>query len=53
VAAIGKCLTDETFRRTVQTCSNPYGAGNAGAQICDVLASVPLDLRLIQKKMTY
>jgi UDP-N-acetylglucosamine 2-epimerase (non-hydrolysing)/GDP/UDP-N,N'-diacetylbacillosamine 2-epimerase (hydrolysing) len=53
LTAIEKCLFDETFRQTVKTCSNPYGAGNAGAQICDVLASVPLDLRLIQKKMTY
>lgn len=30
-----------------------YGSGNAGKQIADVLATVPLDATLMQKRMTY
>jgi len=51
--AIGRCLTDQAFLEAVRTCSNPYGAGNAGKQICQTLATVPIDLRLLQKKLTY
>lgn len=51
--AIDQCLHDELFRKVVQTCTNPYGAGDAGRQIAEVLATIPLDRRLIQKRMTY
>lgn len=53
LAAIHRSITDEEFRLQCQTCVNPYGAGNAGAKIAEVLATVPLDSRLLQKKMTY
>lgn len=53
LAAIDRSLHDEAFRSQVRTCENPYGAGNAGPRICDVLATVPIDARLIQKRMTY
>jgi UDP-hydrolysing UDP-N-acetyl-D-glucosamine 2-epimerase len=52
-AAIRQCLFDETFRAKVRACTNPYGAGNAGPRIAQVLATIPLDMSLIQKKMTY
>lgn len=52
-AAIEKCLFDEAWKRQAKTCPNPYGAGNAGARIAEVLATIPLDRALIQKKMTY
>jgi UDP-hydrolysing UDP-N-acetyl-D-glucosamine 2-epimerase len=52
-AAITRCVEDEAFRRQCQTCDNPYGAGDAGRRIADVLATMPIDLRLLQKKMTY
>jgi len=51
--AIRRCLEDETFLETVRTCPNPYGAGDAGPRIAEVLATVDLDAALIQKKMTY
>jgi UDP-N-acetylglucosamine 2-epimerase (non-hydrolysing)/GDP/UDP-N,N'-diacetylbacillosamine 2-epimerase (hydrolysing) len=51
--AIRKCINDENFLETVRTCPNPYGAGNAGPRIADVLATVELNRALIQKKMTY
>jgi UDP-N-acetylglucosamine 2-epimerase (non-hydrolysing)/GDP/UDP-N,N'-diacetylbacillosamine 2-epimerase (hydrolysing) len=53
LAAIHRSVADEAFRRQCQTCKNPYGAGNAGPKIAEVLATVPLDSHLLQKKMTY
>jgi UDP-hydrolysing UDP-N-acetyl-D-glucosamine 2-epimerase len=51
--AIQRCIADENFRLQCQTCKNPYGAGNAGPKIAEVLATMPLDSHLLQKKMTY
>jgi UDP-hydrolysing UDP-N-acetyl-D-glucosamine 2-epimerase len=51
--ALRRCIEDQAFRAQVKTCTNPYGAGDAGPRIAEVLATVPLDARLIQKKMTY
>lgn len=51
--AIHKCLYDDKFKDRVRNGSNPYGAGNAGKQIADVLATTNIDLKLVQKKMTY
>jgi UDP-hydrolysing UDP-N-acetyl-D-glucosamine 2-epimerase len=51
--AIWRCLYDEPFKEQVRTAPNPYGAGNAGPRIADVLATIPIDQRLIQKRMTY
>jgi UDP-hydrolysing UDP-N-acetyl-D-glucosamine 2-epimerase len=53
LAAIHKSVADEEFRYQCQTCKNPYGAGNAGPKIAEVLATIPIDSRLLQKKMTY
>lgn len=52
IAAIKKGLFDEEFRRICRTVHNPYGVGDAGKKIADVLATVPLDERLIRKRMT-
>jgi UDP-hydrolysing UDP-N-acetyl-D-glucosamine 2-epimerase len=52
-AAIRRCVDDDEFRRQCQTCENPYGAGNAGPRIADVLATIPINARLLQKRMTY
>ena len=51
--AIDCCLHDEGFKQQVSTCANPYGAGNAGPRIAEVLATVEITPDLIQKKMTY
>ncbi len=53
VAAIDRALHDAAFRETVRTCTNPYGAGNAGKRIADVLADTSITPRLVQKQMTY
>ena len=53
LAAIDRCLHDESFKERVRTCANPYGAGDAGRRIADVLGTIAIDQRLIQKRMTY
>lgn len=51
-AAIRRCLVDAAFIEHCRTCENPYGTGNAGKKIAEVLATVPLDQALITKQMT-
>jgi UDP-hydrolysing UDP-N-acetyl-D-glucosamine 2-epimerase len=51
-AAIRKSVNDTEFRTHCQTCDNPYGEGNAGKRIAELLATLPLGPELLQKKMT-
>lgn len=51
VAAVERALFDEDFRARCRVADNPYGIGMAGRKIAAVLAEVPLDKRLIQKRM--
>ena len=53
VAAVRRSVGDEPFRALCRTCDNPYGAGDAGKRIADLLATVPINAALLQKKMTY
>jgi len=48
-----KALRDDSFRSACANAKNPYGAGNAGPRIAEILATVPLDGALLQKKMTF
>jgi UDP-hydrolysing UDP-N-acetyl-D-glucosamine 2-epimerase len=52
-AAIGRCLHDERFRAQVRESRNPYGAGNAGPRIAEILATIDISPALVQKQMTY
>lgn len=53
ISAVRKALDDEGFRRRCRNSKNPYGAGNAGEQIAHVLATIDINMRLLQKRMTY
>ncbi len=53
VEAIDRCLHDPLFRETVRTSENPYGAGNSGQRLAEVLATIPIDGNLLRKRMTY
>jgi len=53
VRACKKCLYDENFRLQSRTCDNPYGGGDSGKQVAQVLAKIKIDNDLIQKKMTF
>jgi UDP-N-acetylglucosamine 2-epimerase (non-hydrolysing)/GDP/UDP-N,N'-diacetylbacillosamine 2-epimerase (hydrolysing) len=52
-AALERCLFDETFIHQARRCSNPYGGGDAGKKVAEVLATTEINPHLIQKKMTY
>lgn len=51
-AAMRRCLYDEDFRVLCRRAENPYWLGDAGPKIAEVLATVPLDQRIIRKRMT-
>ena len=53
ISAIEKSLNDESFRELCSNCKNPYGEGNSGEIIADILSSVKLGKQLIQKLITY
>lgn len=50
--AIDQVISDE-FMDSLENIVNPYGDGNASSRIVEVLASVELDKKLIQKQITY
>jgi UDP-hydrolysing UDP-N-acetyl-D-glucosamine 2-epimerase len=52
-AAARRCVDDEMFRAACRCGSNPYGSGDAGLRIAGILATTPLDQRLLQKRLTY
>jgi len=52
-AAVRKCVDDTAFRLQCRICENPYGAGSAGRKVAEVLSTVPVNTRLLQKRMTY
>ncbi|MXQ09148.1 UDP-N-acetylglucosamine 2-epimerase (hydrolyzing) [Alphaproteobacteria bacterium GH1-50] len=52
-AAIDRCLNDAAFRELARTCPNPYGEGDTGPRVADILAGLDLsDPGLLQKKLT-
>ncbi len=54
IKAIKKALFNEDFRRTVKKSANPFAVGkNGGKKIARVLASVEIDDKLLQKRLTF
>ncbi|BDU71013.1 UDP-N-acetyl glucosamine 2-epimerase [Mesoterricola silvestris] len=51
--AMRRCVDDAEFRALCRTCFNPYGEGQAGPRIADVLATLPMGQALVRKKMTF
>lgn len=49
--AVEYSLFDQSFREICRHAENPYWLGDAGPKIADILARVPLDQKLIRKKM--
>jgi UDP-hydrolysing UDP-N-acetyl-D-glucosamine 2-epimerase len=52
LSSVNRCLSDEEFRALCRQAENPYGLGDAGPKIAEVLATVDLGQRLIRKHMT-
>lgn len=53
IRAINKSLFDKKFRTKCKRCRNPYGGGDTGNKIAEILANLDIDKKLIQKKITY
>jgi UDP-hydrolysing UDP-N-acetyl-D-glucosamine 2-epimerase len=52
--AIEICLFDDTFRASLKSLDNPYDAGaDPGEIVAHHLATLPLGMEALQKKMTY
>jgi UDP-hydrolysing UDP-N-acetyl-D-glucosamine 2-epimerase len=50
--AVNYCFEDKNFRDKCHSCQNPYGLGDAGKKISEVLSKVSLDGNLLRKRMT-
>ena len=50
--SIKRCLWDEAFRSICRNTENPYGIGDAGKKIAQILATIPIDKSLLRKRMT-
>ncbi|MFC5540556.1 UDP-N-acetylglucosamine 2-epimerase [Ureibacillus suwonensis] len=51
--AVNKAIFDEEYRRVVNNCKNPYGDGNTGKKIANILSTIPIDKKLMIKEITY
>ncbi|EKV26055.1 UDP-N-acetylglucosamine 2-epimerase [Caenispirillum salinarum AK4] len=51
-AAIDKALSP-AFQSTLGTCENPYGDGRSSERILDILTEMPIDDRLLVKRLMY
>jgi UDP-hydrolysing UDP-N-acetyl-D-glucosamine 2-epimerase len=49
---INKALHDACFRKSCQKAVNPYGVGDASKKIVEIISEIPLDKKLLTKKMT-
>jgi UDP-N-acetylglucosamine 2-epimerase (non-hydrolysing)/GDP/UDP-N,N'-diacetylbacillosamine 2-epimerase (hydrolysing) len=52
-AAIETALGGAEFRRQLADCLNPYGDGHSSERVVQILTEVPIDQRLLDKRMTY
>jgi GDP/UDP-N,N'-diacetylbacillosamine 2-epimerase (hydrolysing) len=53
IKSIKKALFDMKFKNKVKNSKNPYGDGNTGQRVADILASIPINKSLLQKKIAY
>jgi UDP-hydrolysing UDP-N-acetyl-D-glucosamine 2-epimerase len=50
--ALRRALFDDDFRKQAKDGDNPYWRGGAGLRVASILATVPIDQRLLRKQMT-
>ncbi|MFQ5801300.1 MAG: UDP-N-acetylglucosamine 2-epimerase [Candidatus Methylomirabilales bacterium] len=46
-------LEDDETRQRIRSCSNPFGDGRTGERVANLLASIPLDTKLLNKDLRY
>ena len=52
ISAVEKCLYDKDFKSNFSKLKNPYGEGNAGLKIAEILLKTVINEKLITKRMT-
>jgi UDP-N-acetylglucosamine 2-epimerase (non-hydrolysing)/GDP/UDP-N,N'-diacetylbacillosamine 2-epimerase (hydrolysing) len=52
-SAVACALNDDAFKARARACRNPYGDGHAGERIVEVLSSLQLGARLLNKRIAY
>ena len=55
-AAIKRAIAkagSKTFKAKVAKCKNPYGDGKSAKRIVDILESMPINDKLLIKRITY
>lgn len=53
LSAINIVLCNKEFNKMLQECKNPYGDGNSGIKIADILSKIHINSEFIQKRITY
>jgi GDP/UDP-N,N'-diacetylbacillosamine 2-epimerase (hydrolysing) len=53
VEQVRAILYDEETQRTVQNCENPFGDGQTGERVAEILAGTPIDDALLNKDLAY
>ncbi len=51
--AVKKAIYDKNFLAKLKNCKNPYGDGKAGPKIAKILRKIPINKKLLEKKITY
>lgn len=46
-------LEDNETKASIDNCENPFGDGHAGERVAELLATVPINSRLLNKDLTY
>jgi GDP/UDP-N,N'-diacetylbacillosamine 2-epimerase (hydrolysing) len=53
VRQVRAIIDDEETTRKISACENPFGDGHAGERVAELLASTPIDAKLLNKDLTY
>lgn len=51
--AVRKSIYDKDYQRKIKRLKNPYGIGDTGKKVAEILAKIKLDKRLIAKNITF
>ena len=51
--AITKALNDKDFLEVVKNISNPYGDGKSAQRIVDILETITINSKMVQKRISY
>lgn len=53
IAAIHKIYNDKEYLEKLKYIKNPYGDGNSSQRICEILKSIEIDAKLVNKELVY